>query len=865
MKDKESIIKILKKDGMNLKYMTLEDRADYKFVIVAVSLNGSAIQYASEELQKDEHVMYEAVKSEPFSILLIKTPPKHIIRLALNLKPLLYFKMGEVTRNDKELIKIILNKDGLMIEYIDEKYHIDFDIVRTAVSQNWKALKYIKNKEIRNNHIIIRIALMQNGLALKYLSEENKGNIKIATQAVMSNGLALEYVNKLILDKYDMCNSFDIALLAITQNIKATKFLSYDILNCKEEIMPYIKTNGMILEYISEDLKADYDIVLSAVSENGASIQFANENLKNNIEIAKQAIICNKENYKYLGNDIKNSRELFLKIMYYDYTLYKDAPDLIKNDAEIISMVLQNDYEMYDYAPDFVKHDIEFLQRLIIINPKILLKLEKHIAYHPIILETALAHNGMLICIIDPNTNNYKKYVKIALKQNKEAKVFIPKEFLLDPEIIAILNDNRQSLFEHLKEDGLRLQNLDIKYKSSYEHVLKAVSSNGNAIIFASPELKGDPYIRRIAVTTNPEVILSIQSTFFLEEIEYAISLKPELILELDALFQNDKNLIKFALSKEATLYNRLKIDKDDYDLIKTAINQNHNAYTLFNENDFCDKEKVKHKYIYKFNADSHFFLYYKYSCIKSNKTSSKFKLNYSLFMENGVYCDPNCIQYHNQSIDSIEYLVIAVLHDYNNIKFASHSVLKNNKYYNILLNANSMILKYSSNFHKDNFDTVKKAVLQNGDTIKYASNKMKENKELALISVKYNGLNLQHLEYSCKDDINIVLEAIYQTPLAYMFASINLKSNVRVATAALLRDGDLLKYAPNDIRQNKVLLYKVLFNSPQSSVHLSTEPLVVSNTDYQPKHYNSFNYNVEKLSLSSLKNQLLKLVKRNW
>ena len=63
-KDREVVLAAVSQDGKALQYASDERRRDRKVVLAAVSQNGSALQCASDELKKDREVVLAAVSQQ---------------------------------------------------------------------------------------------------------------------------------------------------------------------------------------------------------------------------------------------------------------------------------------------------------------------------------------------------------------------------------------------------------------------------------------------------------------------------------------------------------------------------------------------------------------------------------------------------------------------------------------------------------------------------------------------------------------------------------------------------------------------------------------------------------------------------------
>ena len=62
-KDKEVVLKAVKKNGFSLKYASEELKKDKEVVLEAVKQNGHSLQYASEELKKDKEIEWISKKN----------------------------------------------------------------------------------------------------------------------------------------------------------------------------------------------------------------------------------------------------------------------------------------------------------------------------------------------------------------------------------------------------------------------------------------------------------------------------------------------------------------------------------------------------------------------------------------------------------------------------------------------------------------------------------------------------------------------------------------------------------------------------------------------------------------------------------
>ena len=117
----------------NLQYASEELQNNPEIVMTAVKQNGKALQYASEELRNNSEIVMAAVThnaealqyaSAEIALTMIKQEP------------------GLLSLLSKDIVKSIVAKDGLILQYLWILNQEDLEIVIPAIQQNAKALQY---------------------------------------------------------------------------------------------------------------------------------------------------------------------------------------------------------------------------------------------------------------------------------------------------------------------------------------------------------------------------------------------------------------------------------------------------------------------------------------------------------------------------------------------------------------------------------------------------------------------------------------------------------------------------------------------------------------------------------------------------
>lgn len=81
--NEKKILKRLKRNGLELAYLSDNIRNNYKFVFAAVAQNGLAIEYASDELKNNYEIVLRAVQQNGFAYQWISNKLKYNLKIIL--------------------------------------------------------------------------------------------------------------------------------------------------------------------------------------------------------------------------------------------------------------------------------------------------------------------------------------------------------------------------------------------------------------------------------------------------------------------------------------------------------------------------------------------------------------------------------------------------------------------------------------------------------------------------------------------------------------------------------------------------------------------------------------------------------------
>ena len=125
--------------------------------------------------------------------------------------------------------------------------------------------------------------------------------------------------------------------------------------------------------------------------------------------------------------------------------------------------------------------------------------IDEKLRKNPSFIFAALQINGRILSYLSKGVRGDRDYVLAALKQDPATYKHMDSELWDDLGIVNLV----------LQEDGLSLKFVSEKFRNRKDVVVRAVKQNGLAIQYASPELRNNPQIRKIARFTAENIEFS--------------------------------------------------------------------------------------------------------------------------------------------------------------------------------------------------------------------------------------------------------------------------------------------------------------------------------------------------------------------
>ena len=141
-------------------------------VLAALTEDGYALEFVSEDLKADKEVVLEAVREEGSAF---------------------QFALDDL-RKDKEFVLEAVRQNGRALEFASEDLRVDKGFVLEAVKQTGWALRYA-SEDLREDKKVVLAAVFQHGLALRYALGDLRADKEVVLTAVKQHGRSLMFAS----------------------------------------------------------------------------------------------------------------------------------------------------------------------------------------------------------------------------------------------------------------------------------------------------------------------------------------------------------------------------------------------------------------------------------------------------------------------------------------------------------------------------------------------------------------------------------------------------------------------------------------------------------------------------------------------
>ena len=304
------------------------------------------------------------------------------------------------------------------------------DIARSAVLQDWRALKHVRTP-CKGYAGILRAALSQDARALQFADSRFKGCLESCCFAVQKNGLALEFVkvetNRLLNLAHRARDGWNSALAATKRLEEASKSEAVEFdrvrtwkycgqklmrLALKATIQPERTAKSLVAGVKRVDTALHYEkgywgIAFAAVQQNGRAMQFVPKDIAGYRELAFAAVKQDAGAFDLLEEALQEDWEIVLAAVKGDGRRFEQLSESLRGDWEIAIAAIRKNWRAFAFVSDALKRNTTMAFLAVRENWQAL----KHVPYE---------------------IPNYRTLACIAIEQNPRARGLVHRAFHQD-------------------------------------------------------------------------------------------------------------------------------------------------------------------------------------------------------------------------------------------------------------------------------------------------------------------------------------------------------------------------------------------------------------------------------------------------
>ncbi len=223
-----------------------EYQDDREVVLVAISKNAEAYQYASNRLKNDRSIIMTALQGSKHAEIWFDLPwhlreDPELASIAIDKDPLKFERMRPVIQDNRDMVLRAIRHNGVLLAFASDRLQRDPELQRIAVSVTPSALS--STPDLQDDREVVLAAVSRHGLVLEYASNRLKNDLEVLTKAIQNNGEAIQYAPDWIK------NDYAYAMMAVRSNGYAIELLSPELAsNIDIQLAAYNSASGIILD-----------------------------------------------------------------------------------------------------------------------------------------------------------------------------------------------------------------------------------------------------------------------------------------------------------------------------------------------------------------------------------------------------------------------------------------------------------------------------------------------------------------------------------------------------------------------------------------------------------------------------------------
>ena len=210
--NKESLISLLKEDGLQFKKLDEKYSADKELINIAIEDNEVAFKYIADELKDDRDYVLSMIKKNGRLLEYVSKAYKKDKEIVLSAIDSVAYALDYAhtsLRKDKAVVLSAIKKDPSALEYADESLQADEEILLYVIEHDVGSFKYASESVIENEKIMLALVKKEP----KYLGVEPlyryKNDKSFILKALAATPSVFNYLSKKMQKDEDVLSSYN--------------------------------------------------------------------------------------------------------------------------------------------------------------------------------------------------------------------------------------------------------------------------------------------------------------------------------------------------------------------------------------------------------------------------------------------------------------------------------------------------------------------------------------------------------------------------------------------------------------------------------------------------------------------------------
>jgi hypothetical protein len=164
--DRDTVILAVKNDGSALQFASDDLKSDREVVLAAVKNDGSALQFASDDLRSAREVVLAAVKNNGYA---------------------LEYASYDLT-SDREVVLVAINKNSMALQFTDDDLKNDRNFIMKAIKElDMGYILFNAGETLKSDREVLLVAIKSYQGAFHFASEHLKTDINFIRRCILAN------------------------------------------------------------------------------------------------------------------------------------------------------------------------------------------------------------------------------------------------------------------------------------------------------------------------------------------------------------------------------------------------------------------------------------------------------------------------------------------------------------------------------------------------------------------------------------------------------------------------------------------------------------------------------------------------------